>query len=227
MPNGGDANVSVFPRIGVGKMTLMGISHPFAIWAERVSPNERFAGLAAACRELPFRFGWQALASPIRVGHGIFVSDLHHGIIFFALNIGPWPSGMSPVSPFHVSPPLKMVIERHRMIWRGKDDATSNKIFRKSARIILGARSALRHSNVSCGPNELSELSVGNICFVHIETVDVDAMNRARICRGMHAVFVHIRGFVRPHGKLATGNPHHALRGRPWCGVAILLGQLE
>src|SRR4029077_19990379 len=75
--------------------------------------------------------------------------------------------------------------------------------------------------------DELSELGVGNICFVHIETVDVDAMNRAGICRGMHADFVHIRGFVRPHGKLSTGNPHHALRGRPWCGVAILLGRLE
>jgi len=150
MRNGGHANVSVFTDIGVGKMTLMGIRHPFAIWAKRVSPNERLAGLAAACRELPFRFGWQALASPIRVGDGVFVSDLNDGIIFFALNIGPWPSGMSPVSPFHVRPPLQMVIERHWMIWRGKDDTTSNKIFRKSARIILGARSALRYSNVSC-----------------------------------------------------------------------------
>src|SRR5260370_36205617 len=139
MCNRRDTDISVFSRIGSGKMTLMGIGHEFAIWAERVSPNERLAGLAAACRELPFRFGWQALASPVCIGDGIFVSDLNDGIIFFALNIGPWPSGLSPISAFHVRPPFKMLIARHGMLRRGKADPNSNKIFRTRDAIRSGA----------------------------------------------------------------------------------------
>ena len=69
------------------------------------------------------------------------------------------------------------------------------------------------------GKNELLILEIGRLMFVHKERI-----NGNRV----HRLFIVIRLRVNaPHLKLASGNPHHALRGRGLYGVVQYLGAVN
>src|SRR2546427_11602459 len=93
----------------------------------------------------------------------IFVGDLNYREIVFATDITIGAPRMAPVRTCYVRPPLKMIVERNRMVWRGKDNTAGDKILRRSAGKILGSRSPFRDCHVSCSLNELAELRVGYV----------------------------------------------------------------
>src|SRR6185436_7542717 len=148
-----------------------------AAYAELFAPDEWFTGATAARGKLPFSFRRQTFAGPLRIGLGVFVSDVHDGIILFALEIAVWSQWMLPVRAGHVTPPLKMIVERHRMSGRRENHRTGDQIFRRRAGKVFSFRSSLGYGDVSGSFHEFSELLVGDIGPVHEEAVDINAMN--------------------------------------------------
>src|SRR5438093_12065538 len=128
---------------------------------------------------------------------------------------------MAPLRTCYVRP-LKMIVERNRMVWRGKDNTAGDKILRRSAEKILGSRNPFRDCHVSCSLNELAELRVGYVCFIHVEPVHVYSMDRAGIRRSLHNDVIDIRRIVRSHGEFFFRNPHYAVRREYMCGYVNL-----
>src|SRR5215467_11208824 len=108
---GRDADETVLAGIFLRKRSLVCVGHVLAAHAELFAPNEWFSGATAARGKLPFSLGGQTLAGPPRIAFGIFVGDVHDGIIFLAFDIALGSKGMTPVRARHVTPPLKMIVE--------------------------------------------------------------------------------------------------------------------
>src|SRR5262249_37492753 len=64
---------------------------------------------AAARGIFPLRFGWKFTAEPVCIRERIFVGDMHHGIILFALDRRARPFWLVPIRTFHVLPPLREI----------------------------------------------------------------------------------------------------------------------
>src|SRR5580765_4093822 len=80
-----DADETILAGIFLRKRSLVRVGHVLSADAELIAPDEWFAGAAAAGGKLPFSFRRQTFAGPLRIGLGVFVSDVHDGIILFAL----------------------------------------------------------------------------------------------------------------------------------------------
>src|SRR6516165_716254 len=140
---------TVLSGVGVWKMPLVRVSHPLSVRTEFISPHEGLSGLATSRREFPFRFGGQTFSGPLRVCHRVFIRHLYHRIILLPTNAALRPLGMAPVGISHIGPPLEMIIERHRMTGRRKDDTASHQIFRWRSGKIFRARSTFRDSYIA------------------------------------------------------------------------------
>src|SRR5436309_3272325 len=111
-----DAREPVLARVVVGKMPLVGVRHPLAPWLERVAPRIELPGETAARRELPLRFGRQALPGPRRIRLRVCVGDVHYRELILPRYRAPWTQGMTPVRALHVRPPLEVVIQRDGVV---------------------------------------------------------------------------------------------------------------
>ena len=63
------------------EFALPGVGHVLAAGRELVAPGELRAVEPAARGELPFGFGRQLLAGPVRVGLGVAIGDVHDRMI--------------------------------------------------------------------------------------------------------------------------------------------------
>src|SRR6516225_12079140 len=222
MRHGGCPDKSVFTGVRVGKVPLMRVCHPFPLRAKFVSPNKRLAGYAATRGKFPFRLRGQSLPRPFCIRCGIFIRDLDNRIIFFPLNVAFRAARVTPIGPFHVAPPLQVIIERHGVIGRRKDNAPGNKILRWRSRKILSSWRALRDSHVPRRLYELRELRVGHIRLVYVEAIHINAVNRTSVKRGLHPHIVHVGRIICPHREFPPGNPRHSFRSSSGSRAAIL-----
>ena len=113
------------------------------------------------------------------------------------------------------------------MVGRREDDGARDEVLRRRARKILGTRRALRDRHILGGLDELCKLRVGDLGRVHPKAIHVNAVERPRVSRGLHPDVVHARLFGGAHGKLAAGNPHHAVRPLTWWRGRVLNGGLD
>src|SRR5712691_11488735 len=91
-----------FEAVGIGvlagKFALPGIGHVTAMRRELIAPRELGAVEPAARCKFPFRFGWQILANPFRVGERIAESHMHDWMIVQTTNVASGSVGMLPLS---------------------------------------------------------------------------------------------------------------------------------
>jgi hypothetical protein len=113
------------------------------------------------------------------------------------------------------------------MIWWRKHNSASDKVLARRTGEILCSRGALGNGQVARGPNELGELSVGDVGYVHVEAIDINAVNGARIKRGCHPHIVHIGRIIRSHGIFSSRDPDHSFWRRSRRPLAILNGRLK
>src|SRR6476661_10141468 len=106
--------------VGIGvlvrKATLPGVSHVTALRCELIAPREFGAVEPAARRKLPFRFSWQILASPLRIGERIVECHMHDWMIVKTTNVASGSVGMPPLRALGERPPLAEVTEIDRMV---------------------------------------------------------------------------------------------------------------
>ena len=78
---------------------------------ELIAPGKFGTVESAACRKFPFRFGWQILASPFRVGERIAEGHMHDGMIVQSADVASGSVGMPPLRALGERPPLAEVPE--------------------------------------------------------------------------------------------------------------------
>src|SRR5580704_11616578 len=193
-------------------MALIRVRHPFSVGPEFLTPNKGLPGKSSTRSEFPFRFGGQSLMGPFCIGFGVSVCNLDHGIVFFSLNGALGSGWVSPVRAGYVIPPLKVIIQRNRMVRRGKDHAARDKIFRRCPRKIFGTRSTFGNRDVPSSFHELAELPVGYVSLVHEKTVYIDSVDGPRVAGGLHPHHIHVWRILRAHRKFAAWNPDHPAR---------------
>src|SRR5580692_12895725 len=110
--DGGDSGETIGGGIFVGEMSLEGVGHPLSIGAEFFAPDVGLPGEATTGGKFPFGFSGEALVGPLGVGFGVWVSDLHNGIVVFALDGTGGARGMAPICAFDVTPPLEVIVQR-------------------------------------------------------------------------------------------------------------------
>src|SRR5215472_6374660 len=203
MCHGRNSDESIFAGVRIRKVALVCVRHPFPARPKLISPYKWLASEPAARRKLPFGLGRQTLAGPFCVRYRVVVSNLDNRIIPPAHNTAFRSAWMAPIGTLHVRPPLKMIVERHGMVRRGKNNAPCHKILRWSPGKILRARYALGHSHIAGRLYELRELRVGHVRLVYVEAVYIDAVNGTSIKGGFHADIIHVRRIVLSHRKFA------------------------
>ncbi len=134
---------------------------------------------------------------------------------------------MPPVSARDIGPPLKIIVQLHRVIGGSEDNRSRNQILRRSAGIVFGARLPLSDRHIACRLHKLLELRIRHIGLIHEESVDVDAMNWPRIHGRLHAHFVHVWRILRTHRKLAARYPNHPRWRARWRSCTISHGWTE
>src|SRR5262252_182243 len=207
-----DSNVAVFARVQYWKASLKSVRHPQTARPKLVAPNKRLSGKAAASRELPFCFRGQSLPGPLGIRFGVFVSHVHHRVVFSAVEIASWPCRMSPTRSRHVQPPLVVIVEGDRMIRRREDYCARNEIFRRCPGKVLGLWLAFRHRVVFRGEHESRKFLIGHIGLFHPKRVDIDAVNGPGIASCLHSYFIHSRWILSAHREFTTWNPSHTFR---------------
>src|SRR5882724_12757030 len=149
------------------KLTLPGICHVTAMRREFIAPRKLGAVEPAARCKFPFRFGWQILASPFRVGERIAEGHMHDWMIVQPTDVASGSVGMPPVRAPGEGPPLAEVPEADRM--RGGREHQRARIdhVREHSGIILRIRRDLGNGDVPGSPYELPELPVRHRIAVH------------------------------------------------------------
>ena len=139
-----DARERVRAGVVIGKVPLMRVRHPLAALAELIAPRKELPGQAAARRKLPFRFGRQTLAGPLRIRQRIRVRDVHDGKALLPLDRALRTERMAPARAVDVRPPLIRIGERNGMVGRGKDHRAGHEGLGRRAGKVLGARRLAR-----------------------------------------------------------------------------------
>src|SRR5215469_15463036 len=96
---------------------------PAALASGSPQSREKLALPSISKKPRSFRLGRQSLSSPFCVGGRILIRDLHNRIISFAANIAFGTARVPPVGALHIAPPLQVIVERHRMVGRRKNNA--------------------------------------------------------------------------------------------------------
>ena len=115
-----------------------------------------------------------------------------------------------------------MVIQRHGMIRRRKDDRAGDQILGRRTGKLLRGRLALRNGHVAGCLHEAGELLVGYIGLIHPEAIHIDAMDGACIVRCVHSRFIVAGGSIAPMENSPPGI--HAIRCGDDAGTAVMLG---
>ena len=217
-----DARERIRTGVVIGEVALMRIRHPVAVLLEFIAPGEHLAAQAAARRKLPFRFGRQTLAGPLRVSKRVFVRHMHHRKPFLPLDRALWTERMTPAGAVDVRPPLKVVVQRHRVVGRREDHRTGSQVLRRRGGEIFLPRLPFGDRDVIGRLDESGELLVGHFGGIHPEAVHVGAMHRPGVRGRLHPDgVIHVGRVLRAHRELAAGNPHHAGGRRPGRGILV------
>ncbi len=185
---------------------MPGIGHGSAIRLAGVAPGKLGAVEPAARGELPLGLGRQLLAGPRRVGLGVAIGDVDHGMVVEPLVGAARPIRMPPVGAEAEGPPVRPIGEVDRPLRFLEHQRASAQHVRKSAGIVLSVRRNLGEGDMSGLFDEAAELGIGHRRRVHKEAVDLDAMGRL-----LFGIMM-----VRAHGELAALDEDHlGLRSRP------------
>ncbi len=163
------------------KLSLVGVRHEFPARLELIAPRIELAAQASARSKLPLGFRRQSLARPLRVGRGISVGHLDHGVILVALDATLRAGEMPPIRTAHVAPPLVGIMQRNGSRGGGENHRSSDEILRRRGGELLFGRCALGDCDVAGCLHEFLELGVRNIRCVHPEAIYVDAVNWKRV----------------------------------------------
>ena len=128
---------------------------------------------------------------------------------------------MTPVRAFHVSPPLEVIVKRHFVIGRRKDDRARDQILRWRSWEFFLRRRSFRDGDVTGRFDELLELLVGHRSLIHEESIHAHAMNRLGIVRRHRHLATAMAIHRCAHRELAARNPNHSFRSRFGRGGAI------
>jgi hypothetical protein len=93
-----------------------------------------------------------------------------------------------------------------------KDCGAGNQLLSGNPREILPARFSLSDGCISSCVHKLRKLGIGNICLIHPEAIDIDAVDGSGICHRLVATLGKQAWILAAHGELAARNPHHAHR---------------
>src|SRR5262245_47221892 len=99
------ARIAVLFGVVDWKDALPGIGDGLAILVISLAPILTVI-FAAARGIFPLRFGWKFTAEPVCIRERIFVGDMHHGIILFALDRRTRTLGLPPIRTLYILPPL-------------------------------------------------------------------------------------------------------------------------
>jgi len=164
--------------------------------------------------ELPMLFGGIAVKARRdrakelleRVGLGVAIGDVDHGMVVEPLVGAARPIRMPPVGAEAEGPPVRPIGEVDRPLRFLEHQRASAQHVRKSAGIVLSVRRNLGEGDMSGLFDEAAELGIGHRRRVHKEAVDLDAMGRL-----LFGIMM-----VRAHGELAALDEDHlGLRSRP------------
>ena len=140
-----DAGVTVSPVSFTGKLSLLGVGHPFSAGPKLIAPDIGFTGQSAARGKFELRFGREGVCRPTSRRPPHPIGDMHDRIIFFSLDVALRSERMPPVRALNVAPPLKVVVERHVMIGRSEDDRAGHQVLAGAPgnSSLVGVRSAI------------------------------------------------------------------------------------
>jgi len=177
-----------------------------------VAPHEPFADQPAAGCVLPLGFGRQSLAGPLRVGVRVVPRDVNDGVVVLPFERAVRSLGVLPTRAGNPPPPAGRVVGRHLFARRGEHQGTRHElVVRWSGRVrgelllhLFPVGLLFRRRDIACSLDELSELGVGDLRFVHVEGGEPDPV------RGL---LVLVRGVARcSHLELTCGDQHHPHR---------------
>src|SRR5262249_17508823 len=163
---------------------------------------------AAARGEFPLCLGRQIVPKPTCVSLRIFVGDVHHGIILFALDRRARPFWLAPIRTFHVLPPLREIAAAAERGWLDEEHGAWREQALRHAGVRLRIKPALRQRHIACRLDELRKLGIGDLGLVDPKAVDTHWMREALLGALI----------VRSHGEAAAGYEDHTclLAGFGW-----------
>src|SRR5208337_4241321 len=161
----------------VGKVSLVGVGHPFSVWPECIAPNEGFSGKSPASGEFPFSLRGQSLVGPFSIVFSSGVGPLHHGIVFFSFDGTIGSGGVAPVCALNITPPLKVIVQRDGVIGRSENDSARIQVLWRGTGKVFSRGSLFSDGYVAGGQDERGELAIGHIRFVHEKAIDIDSMD--------------------------------------------------
>ena len=216
--DGRGAGEAVLGEVLPGEPALPGVRHVAAPGRELVAPGVDRPLQPPARGVLPLRLGGQRLARPRRVGLGVAVGDLGHGVVLAAVHAAPRPLGRPPGGPGHPRPPVAHLAEVDRPVARLEDHRPGHQQRRIGARIVGGVRRDLGVGQVPRLLDERGERGHRHRRRVHPEPVHRDGPDRRLL--GIEV--------LRPHGELAARDPAHPRcggrrrGGRRWRGAHVV-----
>ena len=198
----------VLDREGAGP----GIGAEFPVGLEVIPPGEALVREPATGGVLPFGFGRQALAGPLRVGGGVFPGDHHDRVIVAAFQIAGGAFRVLPIRAQGPGPPVLLRPGADRAGPRREGDPAGLEVLRWR---LGGARRqlllqlvpidrALGDGLVAGGRGELAVVGVGHVAGIHPEGIQRHFDQRFLIRRGA--------GERAAHGESPAGDQDHARR---------------
>src|SRR5271155_2073085 len=158
--------------IGIREMPLMSVCHPLPARLEIVAPGIAFSRQPSTGSKLPLCFCGQSLAGPLRISQRVLECHFNDWIFLLAFEVALRPGGMAPVRSFYVGPPLVKIIKRNGMFRRRKHYGAGDQFSGWSTRKFFRCRFSLCYSYVTRRLDELGELLVGHVGFVHPKPVN-------------------------------------------------------
>src|SRR6266481_2109679 len=98
----------------------------FSTRSEFITPDELGTVQASARGELPLGFRRQLFADPLGVSFNVFVSDVHHRVLRFALQRARRTFRMAPVCSGNVYPPVVAVSQIDPLAWFIEDNRSGH-----------------------------------------------------------------------------------------------------
>ena len=124
---------------------------------------------------------------------------------------------MTPVRALHVGPPLEVIVQRHFVVGRRKDNRARDQVLRRRSRKLFFRRRAFRDRHVTSRFHEPFEFLVSHRRLIYPKAVHAHAMQWLRVVRRHRHLGIAIAVCCRPHQKLTAWNPDHSLRGTGLC----------
>ena len=170
-----------------------------AAWRELIAPGKLGAVEPTSRGKFPFGFGWQILASPFGVGHGVGERHVNDGMSIEPIDIAVRPVRMTPIRGLHKCPPFAPVFQIDKVIGSREDERAGIEHVWQRTRIVLRVWRNLGKRDVSRCLHKFFELPVRYGRAVHPELIHGDPVDR-----GLFRIML-----VRAHAEGTTANAHH------------------